>query len=232
MMKAARVALGVRLSQLALEFEVSLATLSRYENGKRKWPKDLQERICARLGVKPNCHQQWIWSWGKHRTFTQANYWAVQVDAGATWADKAAGYEEFYQQLQPTRTAPLEFQRLVRSDSGLEACVNSILCEAGAELALASPVAMNYTDHPIVREDGKLLGLARKAAFVLDGWILWPQINLQVGRRRVRVDFLAFNGIRWVIIELDGPHHKQSKWDKVRDSLITTPTIRFTSEES
>lgn len=224
--------MGVSLQRMAFSLEVSVAALSRYERGERPWPPALLRRALEILSLPAGPDPAWVWSWSEHRRFLGHTHSGVTVDPGQTWADLPRAYSTFYQILQPRRTPPLEFRRLVRADSSLEPCVYTHLCEDGAEWALVSPEAMGFPYHSLVTEDGRPLGKTRRAAFVWEGWIIWPQVNILVNRQKIRVDALAFNGRLWRILEFDsGLHARRTRWDQLRDSWLIPPTIRFTSEE-
>lgn len=224
--------MGLSLQRFALLLGVSLSALSRYERSERSWPPELLQRALEILGLPSGPSADWVWSWTRHRQFLGQSESGVQVDPGQTWADLPRGYSSFYRTVQPQRLPPLEFRRLVRADSSLEPCVYVHLCEDGAEWALISPEAMGFPYHSLVTEEGKPLGKTRRAAFVWEGWIIWPQINILVNRQKIRLDGLAFNGRLWRVLEFDSSlHARRTSWDQLRDSWLIPPTIRFTTEE-
>ena len=103
----------------------------------------------------------------------------------------------------------------------------------GINKALLNPAVqrqLSVADIP-----GKPMSLARRAAFVLDGWIFWPQVTMLVNGKKIRVDCLAFNGRRWVVLEFDGFLHgrnpEQKKWDEKRDLSLGIEVLRFTQAE-
>lgn len=222
--------LGITLTDMAKHFGVSISGLSRYETGSRRWPCDLYAQALAWLRLPPQPAPRESWSRARQLEFARIPPWAVETDPGQTWADLPRGYPEFYQRLNPKRSAPLEKRRCVRADSRLEGCVFCELLEAGAEMVPASPVAMNFPHHPLLDERGGPMPATPRMAFHLDDWLLWPQVNI-LTKVKVRVDMLAFNRKRWLILEWDGGGHKNSEWDKLRDSWLTPPVLRFTEDE-
>lgn len=230
MIRERRKQLGITLTVMAKELGVSISGLSRYETGSRRWPGDLYARALAWLRLPPQPPPRETWSRARQLKFAGINPWAVETDPGQTWANLTPGYPESYRKLNPKRSAPLEKRSSVRADSRLEGYVFCELLEAGAEMAPANPVVMNFPHHPLVDEHGRPMSSIPRMAFHLDDWILWPQINI-LTKSKIRVDALAFNGRRWVILEWDGGGHKNSEWDKLRDSWLTPPVLRFTDEE-
>ena len=159
----------------------------------------------------------------------------METDPGATWADYQDGYPDFYRTVDTSRRPSLSFRKRVRSDSMLENCLNISFCAAGARCAYVSLVAMNFPHHPLVDGAGKPMSMARRAAFVLDGHIWWAQVTLLVNTFRVRLDYLGFNGTRWVGMEADGNWHpgnsKQKEWDEKRDRSLGFEVLRFSQAE-
>lgn len=232
MIREKRKAMGLSMQTLSSSLGISTSALSRYERLERPWPPELLQRVLTILGLPSGPSRDWLWSWSQHRRFVGHTDCATTVDPGQTWADLPRAYAHFYQALQPDRVPPLEFRRLVRADSSLEPCFYTHLCENGAEWALISPEAMGFPYHPLVTEDEKPLGRTRRAAFVWEGWIFWPQVNILINRQKIRVDALAFNGRQWRILEFDSAlHTSRTRWDQLRDSWLIPPTIRFTAEE-
>lgn len=219
---------------LAAQLNIKPQALCSYELGKRRWPPDLLARVHTILETGQSTpYKEWFLSWHEHLMRSGWYQWQVEVDPGPNWASLPPGYDEFYRQLRPTRTPPDLFRQLVRIDSGLEGCVYSLLCEAGAKPVLASPVALHFPHHPLLDGQSKCLGLARRAAFLLDnGWLLWPQVPIQLPKHVVRPDCLAAgpDGC-WAALEFDGPHHKLSEWDKQRDAKLKIEVLRFTQAE-
>jgi transcriptional regulator with XRE-family HTH domain len=228
--KQRRLDLGLRLKDLAQQLQTTPQCLSRYESGKRRWPPQLLQRLQAVLGLGEGLCTDWFLSWEQHLDRAGWNRWQVGVDPGPTWANTEPGYDDFYRQLQPRRSPPLAFRGLVRADSALEICVYVLLCEAGARPVLASPVALHFPHHPLLNGHGRVLGMERRAAFLLPGgWLLWPQVTLQLARRRARVDCLAARpGGGWAALEFDGPSHGEKKWDAKRDAQLEIKVLRFT----
>lgn len=212
---------------------VSKSAYNRYENGQREWPAELYARALTYLKLEGDRPQE-FWSWKKHRRYWDS--YDVECDPGPCWAEQSdAGYPDFYRDFNIEVWPPLDFRRRVRTDSLLEPCVYVSWCAAGAECAYISLQAMSFPFHPLVTESGRPLSMARRAAFVIDGWIFWPQVTLLVKGKKVRVDCLGFNGKRWVVLEFDGFLHarnpEQKQWDEKRDLSLGFEVLRFTQAE-
>jgi len=221
---------GVRMAR---HLGVSKSAYNRYETGEREWPPELYARALTYLKLEGDLPQE-FWSWKKHRSYWDS--YAVECDPGSTWADQCNdGYPDFFREFDPRVWPSMDFRRRVRTDSLLECCIYVSWCAAGAECAYISLIAMNFPFHPLVTETGKPMSLARRAAFVLDGWIFWPQVTLLVNGKKIRVDCLAFNGKRWIVLEFDGFLHgrnpDQKKWDEKRDLSLGIEVLRFTQAE-
>lgn len=232
MIRKTRTKRSIRIEIMAAALGTSAASLSRYERGSRPWPPGLYSRALAYLGLEADQPQAY-WTWAEHRKYWDSYH--VETDPGTTWADLPEGYVEFYRMVRPGKTPPLDFRRRVRVDSQLEVCVYVCLCEAGAQCAYVSLLAMNFPFHPLIDENCKPMSLARRAAFVWEGWIVWPQVNLLVNGKKIRLDCLAFNGTRWVGFEWNGPLHgqnpEQKKWDEKRDLSLGFEVLRFQQAE-
>ena len=223
---------SIRIERMAEALRTSAASLSRYERGRRPWPPELYSRALAYLGLEADQPQAY-WSWAQHRKYWDSYH--VETDPGTTWADQPEGYPEFYRVLNPTRTPPLDFRRRVRTDSLLEPCIYISWCEAGADCVYVSLAAMSFPYHPLVDENCKPMSMARRAAFVIDGWIIWPQVNVLVKGKKIRLDCLGYNGTRWAGFEWNGPLHgqnpEQKKWDEKRDLSLGFEIFRFSQAE-
>ena len=229
MIKKTREERKITLKTMADALGISPASLSRYERGEPPWPSGLYAKALEYLGLGPDVDQ---WPWSEHRKHWDS--YLVERDPGTTWADLKDGYADFFRKLRPRKTPPSMFRRQVRADSMLEGCLCHCFCEAGAVCAYISLLAMSFPYHPIVNENFKPISMARRAAFVLDGWIFWPQVNLLINGVKVRLDLLGFNGKRWAAVEGDGEHHdnpRQREWDAKRDRSLGFPVLRFTKDE-
>lgn len=233
MIKQARLDQQISGNRLARVLGVSKSAYNRYETGQREWPAELYARALIYLKLEGDRPQE-FWSWKKHRSYWDS--YEVECDPGPCWADQSGdGYADFYRDFNMDVLPSLDFRRRVRTDSLLEPCVYSSWCAAGAECAYISLLAMSFPFHPLVTENGKPLSMARRAAFVIDGWIFWPQVTILVKGKKVRVDCLGFNGRRWVVLEFDGFLHgrnaEQKQWDEKRDLSLGFEVLRFTQAE-
>ncbi|MFN8609613.1 MAG: helix-turn-helix domain-containing protein [Vulcanimicrobiota bacterium] len=230
MIKQRRISLGIRQKTLAAHLQISAAALSRYERGERLWPPDLYNKAVAALGFKSLSLSDCYWTWKQHRRWWDS--WEIETDPGQTWADLDKESQQLTRATILPNQPPLEFKRHMRADSRLEAGGYASLCAAGAAHAYISLVAMSFPHHPLITEKRSPMSMARRAALLLDDWILWPQINLLVHGRKVRVDLIAYNGRRWVAVELDGVLHQgQRLADQKRDQALGFSVIRLTQEE-
>jgi transcriptional regulator with XRE-family HTH domain len=230
MVRQRRLNLGIRLKRLAAALEISPATLSRYERGERMWPPELYDKAAQALGLNSLLQAERYWTWKQHRRFWDS--WAVETDPGQSWLDVENSTVELVPGEQFSNQPPSDFKRQTRADSRLEATTYSSLCAAGASYGYISLVAMSFPHHPLIAENRRPMSMARRAALVLDDWILWPQVNLLVNGRKVRLDLLAYNGHYWVGIELDSKlHEAQRAYDLKRDQALGFPVCRFTQEE-
>lgn len=230
MIRQRRISLGLGLQPLAAQLEISTAALSRYERGKRLWPPALYAKAQAALGLKSLARADLYWSWNQHREWWDS--WEVETDPGQTWADLDRETVELFRQVPLANQPPLEFRSNMRADSKLEAGGYGRLCAGGAVPAYVSLVAMNFPHHPLINDKRKPMSLARRAALILDNWIIWPQVNLLINGRKVRVDLLAYNGKRWIALELDGRlHETRTALDLRRDEALGFPVIRFQQTE-
>lgn len=222
------------LSQRDLAHHLGIApgTLSRYESGQRRWPPDLYRRACKYLGLGNDQFSQYYWSWKRHRAEWNWRSNEVEVDPGQTWATLPEGYEWFYQERKFKNQPPEEIKRLLRSDSALEMIPYAELYHDGAGTVFASITALNPPPLFLMKESGAPLGLARRAAIHYDGWLLFPQVNVLLGNRRIRVDMLAFRKGVWVVIEFHGSIHLQlSEYDRRRHEKLKVPVEHFTEAE-
>lgn len=233
MFRERRKQLGLSLKSLAAQLKISPPSLSRYENGFRRWPKPLLKRLQSIMGLGGGFEASWFLSWRQHCRIARLKPWQVNVEPGPTWADLPLAYEDFYRGLQPKKMPSVEFRRLIRVDSALEACAYALFFEAGARPVVGSPVALDFRAYPLLDSRGRGLGMARKAGILLpNGWILWPQITLQVGRWRRRPDCLAVGpGGIWVLIELDGPSHGEDSYHQLRDQQLTLRCLRYSAAD-
>ena len=230
MVRQRRLSLGIRLKPLAAQLEISPAALSRYERGERLWPPELYDKAARALGLKSLQQPEQYWTWKQHRRLWDS--WEVETDPGQTWANMDEETIELCQGEQLKNQPPEDFKRRTRADSRLEVSVYTKLCHAGACHAYISLVAMSFPHHPLISEKRKPMSMARRAAFILDDWVLWPQVNLLVNGRKRRIDLLAYNGQRWVALESDGGLHElQKAYDLKRDQELGFPVIRFTQAE-
>ena len=218
--------------ELARHLGIPPGTLSRYESGRRKWPPDLYRRACQYLDLPADKFSRHYWSWRRHRAEWNWPSSQVEVDPGQTWATLPSGYEDFYE-LRKFKNQPADdIKRLLRGDSSLELIPYAEFHHDGAETVFASITALNPPPLFLMKESGAPLGLARRAAIHYDGWLLFPQVNILVGNRRVRVDLLAFRKGIWVAIEVHGPVHAlRSDYDRRRDEKLKIPVERFSAAE-
>ncbi len=222
----------IPMVRMARDLGTSAAALSRYETGQREWPAELYARALAYLKLESDQPQEY-WDWRKHRAFWDS--YTVETDPGSTWAEAADAYADFYREMDRSKLPPVDFRRRVRIDSLLEPCIYASWCIAGAECVYVSLVAMSFPYHPLVTENLKPMPMDRRAAFYIDGWIFWAQVNLLVKGKKVRVDCLGFDGLRWVVLEWHGPLHsrnpEQQQWDKKREELLGMEVHSFTQAE-
>ncbi|MBN9417315.1 MAG: helix-turn-helix domain-containing protein [Candidatus Eremiobacteraeota bacterium] len=232
MVKKTRTEKKISLSRMAKDLRSSKSALARYESGEREWPAELYRRVLVYLGLETEQPEE-HWSWKKHRAYWDS--YRVERDSGASWADYQDGYPDFYRNMDTSKRPSLSFRKQVRSDSMLENCLHMSFCAAGAECAYISLVALNFPYHPLVDEENRPMSMARRAAFVLDGWIWFPQVTLLVNGLRIRLDYLGCNGKDWAGIEADGNLHarnaKQKEWDEKRDRSLGFKILRFSQAE-
>lgn len=218
--------------QMARDLGTSPAAFSRYETGQREWPADLYARALAYLKLEGDLPNH-CWEWRKHRAFWDS--YAIETDPGPTWAEAADAYPDFYRGIDLSCLPSMDFRRRVRTDSLLEPCIYVSWCAAGAECAYVSLAAMSFPYHPLITENQKPMPMNRRAAFVIDGWIFWIQVNLLVQGKKIRVDCLGYDGTRWAVLEWLGPLHgtnpEQQKWDKKREQLLGMEVFGFTQAE-
>lgn len=218
--------------QMARDLGVSPAAFSRYETGQREWPAELYARALAYLKLESEQPQEY-WDWKKHRAYWDS--FLVETDPGPTWAEAGEAYPEFYRGIDLACLPSMDFRRRVRTDSLLEPCVYVSWCAAGAECAYISLVAMSFPHHPLITENMRPMPMERRAAFCIDGWIFWIQVNLLVQGKKIRLDCLAYDGSRWAALEWQGPLHsrslEQQKWDRKREELLGMEVHNFTQAE-
>ena len=232
MTKARRLERNITQSELARYLGIAAGTLSRYESGKRRWPADLYRRACDYLGMVHDQFSKYYWSWKRHRAEWNWTSNVVEVDPGQTWATLPEGYEAFYEMRSFKNQPPDGIKRLLRGDSSLEVIPYAEFYHDGAETVFASITALNPPPLFLMKESGVPLGLARRAAIYHDGWLLFPQVNVLVGNRRIRIDLLAYRKGVWVAIEFCGPvHTKLSDYDRRRDEKLKIPVERFYEAE-
>jgi len=232
MIRTRRLELNLPLKDFAQRLGIPAATLSRYERGKLRWPVTLYDQARQFLDLPESQPSDFYWSWRRHRAEWDWESCAVEVDPGQTWASLPEGYEDFYQLRKFKNQPGLEIKQLLRGDSSLELVPYAEFYHDGAKTVFASINALNPPYHPIIKESGEALGLARRAAIEYDGWLLWPQVNFLVANRRIRVDLLAYRKGIWVAVESNGPlHAKLSEYDQRRDRRLKIPVERFSEAE-
>lgn len=232
MIRARRIELDIPQQELAAWLEIPPATLSRYESGQRKWPPELYHKACQLLGLPNSKFLDCYWDWEKHRALWNWPSNTVEVDPGPTWATLSGGYGWFYKKREFENQPPLEIKRLLRADTRLDVVSYAELYHAGATTVFASITALNPPAHFLSKENGEPLGLARRAAIYFENWLLWPQINIVLPYRRIRLDLLAHQKGVWVGNEIDGPlHPQQVEYDRRREAELKIPVVRFTEAE-
>lgn len=229
---------GWSRSRLAQELGVSRNRLCEFVSGRRPWPHstvDALQQLLGEPGVPPS---EWYLPWAAHQRLARNRRWEVVVDPGGTWADGPSRYEDIYRQLDPQRTPPDCFRRLIRVDSQLEALAWTELCEDGATPLFASPVLLGFPQHVLVDHQTVPIGTQYRAALTgkFDNlhWILWPQLTVWLPDGTIRPDgVLMANGAgrtRWGFFQLDGSSHRDKAYDTRQDQrLHPLPTLRCAS---
>jgi hypothetical protein len=160
----------------------------------------------------------------------------VQVDQAPTWATVTRdSYRDARVHLSDASLPPYAFLSILRIDVGCEDIAYHALCQAGAQHCTVSPVLMGFPHHLLVDPSGAGLGVRSKAALHLDygKWdaTVVPQVSLMLDRELIRLDALVAlditRGGPWVVVEFDGSPHYMREWDKVRDSRLIPPVLRF-----
>lgn len=228
------------LGQVAAHLGVSSRRLSDYEQGRRKPTIQRMHRWLQFLGVRPEDTLAELYASDDfYDRWADPTADEVQVDEGESWASIQRSYSSLMRQLEPLPELPRYFRRAVRVDSALELLAWCQLLKAGAVALFASPLRLGYSGNALLTGAGRGLHLQAKACLQ---WsvgeheiIVFPQITLCLDAVPVRVDALVmvrFRGLRrWVVVEIDGPHHSSGSWDKERDARIAVPVLRFAAEE-
>ena len=229
---------GWSQKRLALELGIPRNRLCEFLSGRRPWPRAAVEALHLWLGKPAVPPGDWFLSWARHQDLARTRRWEVVVDPGATWADGPPHYENLYRQLNPVRTPPECFRRLIRVDSQLESLAYAQLCEDGAAPLFASPILLGFPHHVLVDHQNLPMGTQYRAALRGGGenldWILWPQLTVWLGDGTMRPDGVLMVRSQgrnlWGFVQLDGGSHRDKLYDNRQDlRLQPLTTLRFPS---
>lgn len=226
-----RETLGLGQEEVARRAGITPQRLSDYESGRRRCPSGLWKDLCKAVGVElPEVR---VFGERDYRSLTRGRKWEVVLEEGPTWFTTPARRGEHHFG-SPKNLPDPSFQKLVRTDSGLESATWEQCCEAGFRPALVSPVRMGFEHYPLVDGQGRALGIGPCPALHLqreDAHIfVWPQRWMLGPLGRFRPDALILYARprqqRWLLLEIDGPDHTASK-DALRDARLETRVVRL-----
>lgn len=230
-----RLELKLTQAELARRTGIPRNRINDYEAGRRFLSADalakLKQELQLHLLVSPDT----CLSDGELARYSTVFPWQVHVDPGMTWASIPAKYAKYYSELKLHRRPPVEFRSMVRCDSALEALACDYLFENGATPLFSNPVALGFSEYPLLDSQGKGYGLQLRASFRIlrpqRELLWWPQVTFFANGLVQRADALLLDASnrQWVLLEIDGDGHINRTWDEERDAALSLPIMRFGS---